>query len=143
MVGGYLAWTYFSLHRPWFLTQAPESWPHTADARHLLDVEDEETMVVVLLALETNRLASRHFGVVQSLSAIDTERDIVPDRVVQANLLGRSLVDVVDESIVQVISLELERIKPVAASEHLVLLVLSPKSSGRESREDSANAQKE
>jgi hypothetical protein len=100
-------------------------------------------MVVVLLALETNRLASRHFGVVQSLSAIDTERDIVPDRVVQANLLGRSLVDVVDESIVQVISLELERIKPVAASEHLVLLVLSPKSSGRESREDSANAQKE
>lgn len=135
--------TYLALDWPWLLPQAPESWPHTTHTRNLLDIENEETVVVVLLTLETNRFTSRHLGVVQSLGSIYTEHDVVADGLIKTHLPSRSLIDVVDESIVQVMSLKIERIEPVLASVDLVLLVLGTKSSAGEGREDGTNTQKE
>jgi hypothetical protein len=48
-----------SLDGPWLATEGPEGRPGATDAtRHVLDIKDEETLVVLLDTLKTNTLAT-------------------------------------------------------------------------------------
>jgi hypothetical protein len=125
------------------LDKRPESRPHAADTRHAFDVEDEETFVVVLGALETNTLPAGPTLVIESLGRVHTEDHIVTAGRVETTGHSRSLIDIVYKSVVEIIGLELKGIEPVPASEALLLLVSGSDGGRRESRQDGANAQNE
>jgi hypothetical protein len=135
---------YLSTSWPILLAKRPECWPHTTNTWHALDINDEETFVVIVPALKTDTLASRSALVVESFRGINAELDItVAVDTVELQVFGCLLVNIVDEAAILVICLELECVEPISAIVTLLLLVLGAESSRGEGGEDSANAQNE
>jgi hypothetical protein len=128
--------THFSLNRPRLLSKTPKRRPHATYTRHGLDIQDEQALVVVLVALELHAFAPGSTGVVQRLLGIDTEHHVVANDLVQPRVLGDALGDVVDEAVVEILSGEVECIEPVLASVHFLLGVLGCEGGGGEDGTD-------
>jgi hypothetical protein len=108
----------FAVSRP-RIAYRPECRPHATGAcRHMLDISDDQTLVEHVVRLDTNRLAA-NVGLAQRRFMIDAQIDTARRRDAnEAVVLGRGLVDILNESMNTQSSSPRDRMDPCLVLTH-------------------------